>query len=125
MYVLWRQGVSALYWFNLRDDAKGKGYQYGLQSGVYYRGDTVAQDTPKPAVTAFRFPFVAYRAYSNFAGHGTARLWGMAPSSGTVQVQKLIGGRWKTATTARARADHVFQLRVSAGRGVRLRALQG
>jgi hypothetical protein len=124
IYVLWRQGVTALYWFNLRDDPKGRGYQYGLQSGVYYRGDTVAQDTPKPAVQAYRFPFVAYRAYSNFKGHGTAKLWGMAPAPGSVQIQKLSGSTWKTVATARARSNHVFELRVSAGRGVRLRAFQ-
>jgi hypothetical protein len=124
IYVLWRQGVRALYWWNLRDDPKGQGYTYGLQSGVYYRGDTVAQDTPKPAVTAFRFPFVAYRAYSNFAGHGTALLWGMAPAAGRVDVQKQVGSSWHTIKSATAKSDHIFQLRVSASRGTRLRAVQ-
>jgi hypothetical protein len=124
IYVLWRQGVRALYWWNLRDDAKGAGYTYSLQSGVYYRGATVAQDTAKPSLTAFRFPFVAYRRYSNFAGHGTALLWGMAPAPGRVEIQRQAGSGWKTIKSATARGDHVFQLRVAAGRGTRLRAVQ-
>ncbi len=124
MYVLWRQGVSALYWWNLRDDAPGRGYEYTLQSGVYFRGATVAEDRPKPSLQAMRFPFVAYRAYSNFRGHGTAKLWGLAPQPGTVRIQRYSGSKWVTVKRVRARADHVFSLRIAAGRGVRLRAVQ-
>jgi hypothetical protein len=126
MYVLWRQGVSALFWWNLRDDAPDSAgtYRNTLQSGVFYRGATIPQDTPKPAVTAFRFPFVAYRRYSNFAGHGTAKLWGMAPAPGGVTIQRKAGSKWKTVGHAKARADHVFLMRVPATRGTRLRAVQ-
>jgi hypothetical protein len=125
IYVLWRQGVRALFWWNLRDDPPVHGsYASTLQSGVYYRGATVAEDKPKPAVTAFRFPFVAYRAYKNFAGHGRAKLWGMAPAPGPVTVQRQVGSGWRTIAHARARADHVFLLRVAATRGTRLRAVQ-
>lgn len=124
MYVLWRQGVSALYWWNLRDDAPGRGYEYTLQSGVYFRGATVADDRPKPSLQAMRFPFVAYRAYSNFRGHGTAKLWGLAPEPGTVRIQRRSGSRWVTVKRVRARGDHVFSLRMRAGRGARLRAVQ-
>ncbi|MBI5103922.1 MAG: hypothetical protein HZB46_02835 [Solirubrobacterales bacterium] len=125
IYVLWRQGVSAMIWWNLRDAPRGRGYQYDLQSGLYLRGSTPQQDTPKPAVTAFRFPFVAYRAYSNFRGHGAAKLWGMAPrASRRVKIQRFSGGRWRAIKTVTADARHVFELRVAAGRGARLRAVQ-
>lgn len=124
VYVLWRQGVSALYWWNLRDDPKGAGYTHTLQSGVFYRGATVTQDTPKSSYTAMRFPFVAYRAYSNFKGHGAAKLWGMAPAPGSVEIQKKEPSGWRTIKKVTAQADHVFQLRIAVGRGIRLRAVQ-
>jgi hypothetical protein len=125
MYVLWRQGVKAMYWWNLRDDPPEDGsYATSLQSGVYYRGATIAEDMPKPALTAFRFPFVAYRAYSNFQGHGAAKLWGMAPAPGRVTIQRRAGTSWTTVTTTKPHADHIFQLRISADRGLRLRAVQ-
>lgn len=124
IYVLWRQGVRAMYWWNVRDDAPGRGYEYTLQSGVYFRGPTVAEDRPKPSLRAMRFPFVAYRAWSNFRGHGTAKLWGLAPAAGTVRIQRRAGTRWVTVRRVRARGDHVFTLRLAAGRGVRLRAVQ-
>jgi hypothetical protein len=125
LYVLWRQDVRALFWWNVRDEPEGRGFAYGLQSGVFLRGATVAEDAPKPAFAAFRFPFVAYRAYSDFRGHGRARLWGMAPAPGRVRIQHFGRGRWRTVATIRARADHVFGLRVAARRGTRLRAVQG
>ena len=94
IYVLWRQGVRALFWWNLRDDAPDKSGSYAttLQSGVYYRGATVEQDKPKPAVTAFRFPFVAY------ARKSSVFVWGRVPvgRSARVSIQWAPkGGRWK------------------------------
>jgi hypothetical protein len=57
MYRMWDQGVSLVTWFFLRDRASGP-----FQSGLYFRGPQgMASDTPKLAVTAFRFPFVAFR----------------------------------------------------------------
>jgi hypothetical protein len=125
VYVLWRQGVSAMIWWNLRDDAPGRGYRYTLQSGVFQRGLTVAQDIPKPSLTAFRFPFAAYRQYVNFRGRGSAKLWGMAPAPGPVTLQRQASnGKWMGMGSVRAADDHVFQKRVNLGRGVRLRAVQ-
>jgi hypothetical protein len=125
VYVLWRQGVKALFWWNLRDDAKGRGYEYSLQSGVFARGTTVAQDTPKPSFTAMRFPFVGYRKYANFKGSGDTLLWGLAPAAGTsVSIQTPNGTKWTTIKRLKAGADHVFQLRVHAKSGQRYRAVQ-
>ena len=124
LYVLWRQGVRAMFWWNLRDDVRGHGWEYTLQSGVYLRGKTVAEDRPKPSLQAMRFPFVAYRRWENFRGHGRALLWGMAPRPGPVEIQRRHGERWRTIRRVRAGQDHVFKLRLAAGRGVRLRAVQ-
>ena len=57
MYRMWDQGVSLVTWFLLRDRTSGP-----FQSGLYFRGPRgIASDTPKAALTAFRFPFVAFR----------------------------------------------------------------
>jgi hypothetical protein len=119
MYTLWRQGVDALLWWNIRDDPKDRGYQFGLQSGVYLRGPTVAQDTAKPLLSVFRFPFAAYKP----AGRQTT-VWGIAPVPGAVQIQRRSGSSWKTITTAGAGANRVFTKHVRVRVGARLRTLQ-
>ena len=59
LYRMWDQGVSLVTWFQVRDQAWGSG---PFQSGLYFRGqDGIASDKPKLALTAFRFPFVAFR----------------------------------------------------------------
>jgi hypothetical protein len=119
MYVLWRQGVSALIWWNLRDEPEGKSYNSSLQSGVFFRGATVAQDIAKPSYTAFRFPFTAYGSKRG------ALAWGIAPSSGSIQLQRMKGSSWVTIRSIRAQGSRVFQTRVKgATRGTRLRAVQ-
>ena len=118
MYVLWRQGVKTLLWWNLRDDVIGDNYKNTLQSGVFYRGKTVALDTPKPLLTAFQFPFTA------FGSKRGAKLWGMAPASGSVQIQRQSGTDWKTVRTIRAGSNRIFQLRIKASSQTRFRAVQ-
>ena len=82
-YTLWRQGVNVVTWFLMRDKAPGRGYGFTLQSGIFFRGSTVAQDRPKPhTFQAFRFPFTAYRR------RGVAQLWGLAPSGGRVVIER-------------------------------------
>ena len=119
LYTLWKQGVRYVTWFNLRDEAKGKGWDSTYQSGIFTRGDTVADDTPKPSYTAFRFPFTAYRT------NGVAELWGMAPQAGPVAVQALVKGTWHTAASLTAGSDRVFVGRLRVGRGTKLRAVSG
>ncbi len=115
--VLYEQGVAVVLWFNLRDNAPRPSYAATLQSGVFLRGPTPAQDVPKPSFTAFRFPFTAYRT------RGVARLWGMAPAGGTVTIQARSGDRWVTATRLRAKSNRIFSGRLRVGQGVSLRAV--
>jgi len=127
MYVLWRQGVSVLTWFNLRDQAEGPGYDLTLQSGVYFRGSKVSDDRPKPSLRAFRFPFAVYRRYADFKGHGPSKLWGIAPQPGTVAVQTRADGKspWQTILTLEADGNRIFQGHLDAKKGMWLRAWQG
>jgi hypothetical protein len=119
LYVLWRQGVSVAAWYQLRDSPRGPGYRYSSQSGIYFAGATVAQDRPKPAFTAFRFPFTAYRV------RGVARLWGLAPGAGTVSVESRRGRRWTVVKRLRAGSNRLFLGRLRARPGALLRAAFG
>ena len=117
LYELWHQGVSDATWWQLRDSAKGIGYRYTLQSGIFYRGATVGQDKPKPSYTAFRFPFTAY------SSHGVAQLWGLAPAGGRVSIQRLGCHGWSTIRRLTAGHNRVFfgRARLAGGTAVRAR----
>ena len=101
MYRMWQNGVSLLIWYQV-DDWRYPGADY--QSGLWYRGATLAQDRPKPSLQAFRFPFVAY------ASSGRIRYWGRAPAAtpARVTVQIATGSGWHNVTTAHASRYGVF-----------------
>ena len=117
LYVLYQQGADVVTWFNLRDQAPTPSYAATYQSGIYLRGSTPAEDVAKPSLTAFRFPFTAYRT------RGVARLWGMAPAGGAVTIQARQGDRWVTAARLRAAGNRIFTGRLRVGQGVSLRAV--
>lgn len=101
MNRMWRNGVSLLIWYQVRDWAyPGTDYQ----SGLWYRGQTLAGDTPKPSLDAFRFPFVAY------AGNGQIRYWGRTATqaAGRVTLQLHVGGRWSDVAKTPANQYGVF-----------------
>ena len=122
LYTLWRQGVDLVTWFLLRDEAPKPSYATTYQSGIFERGATPAQDTPKPSYTAFRFPFTAYRS------KGVARLWGMVPQTGvkaTVIIEARQGSKWVQAIRLRSGSNRIFTGRLTVGRGTQLRARVG
>lgn len=118
-YVFWKQGVSLIAWWNIRDDSYSPGWVNTLASGIYYAGATPAQDTPKPSYTAYTFPFTAYRT------NGVAQLWGMAPTAGPVSIQVETGTTWSTAITLQAGASRIFDGKLLVGIGTNLRAVSG
>lgn len=101
-YIFWREGVSSVFWYLVRDQA-GDDFNTSYFSGVYFYSGT-----KKPAFEAYRFPFVVMPH-----GHA-ATAWGIAPRSGKVAVQHQSGRKWKTVFTARVRAGSVFTRSVSA-----------
>ena len=112
-YVLWRQGVKTVIWFQIRDAAGGPGsWAATQQTGLYTIGNR-----PKPALRAFRFPFVADRL-----GTRRVRLWGIAPRRGGVRVQIRRGGGWRGLRRLRAGKDRVFTGVVRLRGGGKLRA---
>jgi hypothetical protein len=120
LYILWRQGVTVVNWFLIRDQSAEAGYSNTLQSGIYFRGATVGADQPKAApFTAFRFPFTAYLR------RGRAQLWGLAPRPGRVSIEIRRGSRWRRLVSLRARRDRLFFRSRRIRRGSVLRARQG
>jgi len=121
LFRMWRSGVTLATWFQLRDDLdpnvpKSKEFT----SGLYFRcSGGLSCDRPKPALAAFRFPFVAFRSGRRVL------VWGRTPGGkrDKVRVQQRRGGRW--VGLARLRTDRygIFTRRVRpAGRGA-LRAM--
>jgi hypothetical protein len=96
-YYLWREGVDTVLWEQIVDDS-------GQAGGLYFQN---AQ--PKPALTAYRFPFVAVHR-----GSRHIRVWGRAPSSGTLLIQRQRGHRWITQHRLRVRRFTTFFVSLSA-----------
>lgn len=115
LHTAWAAGVSHFFWYSLRDEARDRHRPFSetLQSGLYFRGATLQKDRPKPYLSAFRFPFVAYPG-------GTLQVWGRTPTSrpGRVAIQVKSGGGWRHASTLRANRNGIFQgrMRTSYGR---------
>jgi hypothetical protein len=111
LYLLWKQGVSKAIWVRLVD-GRGGGVTFG--AGLYF-----ADESPKPALTAYRFPFVPTRK------KGKTGVWGRAPAGGKVEIQRRKGGSWTTIERLRTRRSNVFAGEVPGGRKVKLRAAIG
>ena len=119
LFGAWKAGIDTFFWFSLRDfapDGDLPSYE-SPESGLYFRGPTVAQDVPKESLYAFRFPFVAY------PGKRGLSFWGRTPNSrrGRVAIQVLRGGRWRNVLVTRANGAGIFQgvAKTGYGRGRR------
>ena len=114
-YLLWRQGVDTITWFQIRDSLPQPSYAASNQSGIYF-----ADGRAKPARTAFRFPLVAERA-----GRATLRVWGRAPVAGMLRIERRAGAGWKLVKVVRARRHRTFLVRIPARGRTTLRARVG
>lgn len=114
-FLLWRQGASVITWFRAVDDAPDPDYGATNQSGVF-----LLDGTPKLSARAYRFPFATERVNGR-----TVRVWGKAPTRGTVTIERRSAGRWKRVTSVSAGRNRVFYKRATLrGRGT-LRARIG
>ncbi|HSR93714.1 MAG TPA: hypothetical protein VLK56_02515 [Solirubrobacterales bacterium] len=115
LHEAWSDGVHTFFWYSLRDAPGVAGFPNAEtpQSGLYFRGPTVAQDEPKEAMSAFRFPFVAYPRTKGL------EFWGRTPNSGagSVTIQVLRKGRWRKIVTARANGVGIFRGRAPTAYG--------
>jgi hypothetical protein len=108
---LWRAGAQAIFWNQVGDQPPIPNYGASAQSGVYY-----VNGQPKPALTAFRFPLVAWRT-----GRSTIEVWGRTPASGRVVVEERSGSAWKPIRALREGAQATFVTPITAAGPVDLR----
>lgn len=103
MYQAWRFGVSLFTWFDL-EDRPGTG---PYKSGLYFHASSLSQARPKPVLTAFRFPFVAY-----LMGR-TVSVWGRDATSSRVRVAIQVrhgeSGSWRIAAYVVPNSSGVYQ----------------
>lgn len=107
LYQAWAHRVSVFMWYSL-DDGEPQPevpIRYILHSGLYFWAPTVAAEQPKPAMYAFRFPFVAFRRSNGL------KYWGRTPTAtgGRVVLQAKRGKRWLKLGVARADAAGIFR----------------
>ncbi len=103
MYRSWQAGVENFFWFTLRDWPRvpGEPYANTIESGLYFRGATLAQDRPKRVLQAFEFPFVAFRKANSIS------IWGRTAKakSGRVVIRYAKRSRQKGSRIKVVRAD--------------------
>jgi len=125
LYRMWSSGVSLATWFQLRDNAvNGRAHNQVYESGLYFRCAAGLQcDRPKLSLTAFRFPFVAYRSGRSVL------VWGRTPGGvrGRVIVEQRVGRSWRRKAVLSTDRYGIFQRRVapSGGGDVRARLANG
>jgi hypothetical protein len=106
LHQMWLSGVSLVTWFLLEDYPSPSPYQ----SGLYFHTPFLENARPKPVLTAFRFPFVAY------LGKKTVSVWGRDATSTkelvTVQRAHRKAGPWRTVAMIRANASGIFQAKL-------------
>jgi hypothetical protein len=113
-YLLWKQGVQAVFWFELRD-LQQNGRDPIPTCGLLFR-----DGRPKPAFQAFRFPFAAERLSKS-----RVRVWGIAPGSGAVAIGTGKGKHFHRIRTLKAGDNRVFVGILHLRGGARLKARQG
>ena len=110
LYRMWQARVSLVIWFKIVDESRTGADGYLYESGLYGSpcgaGWTCAK--PKLALTAFRFPFVAFRKGKH------VRVWGRTPDSapGNVIVEQREDGRWRRLGQPNADANGIFRTRL-------------
>jgi hypothetical protein len=114
-YILWKQRVDTITWFQVRDQLPNPSYAATSQSGVY-----LADGRAKTAQRAFRFPLVAERA-----GRAQLRVWGRAPVAGTVRVERRTATGWRLVRAVRVARHGTFLVRIATKTRTSVRARVG
>ena len=99
LYEAWRQGVTHVFWYEVRDPGGRPGSFTG--AGLFF-----TSGQPKPSSIAFRFPFVAVRG-----GRRMTILWGRAPTRGAVTIETLHGHSWRELARLRTTRGGIFYVR--------------
>ena len=105
LHQMWLSGVSLVTWFLLEDYPSPSPYQ----SGLYFHASSLENARPKPSLTAFRFPFVAYLGKNG----KTVSVWGRDATSETetvtIQLRHGKSGSWRRVALISSNANGIFQ----------------
>jgi hypothetical protein len=112
MYVLWLQGVDTVLWLQIVDQPPIPNYADTYQGGMYY-----LNGKPKPAATAFKFPFVTQRLSET-----AIQAWGRAPAGGTLQIEIRHGADWTVVRRLNVTNRGVFEVTLALRGGAMYRA---
>ncbi len=99
LYILWKQGVNHVLWWQLGDLPNFKWTEWPGGAGLY-----TSAGKAKPGTTAFRFPFITHRT-----APATIEAWGRAPSAGTLRIERKSGSHWSLVSSAHVSATEVFK----------------
>lgn len=106
IFRAWEAGVSNFFWYSLRDFPPEPELPFSktLQTGLYFRGNSIEEDRPKELMYAFRFPFVSYPRRRGLF------FWGRTPTSGPgkVAIQIWKGKHWRRAAVTHADSHGMF-----------------
>jgi hypothetical protein len=114
LYLFWKAGADTAFNFVIGDTATRPNVHAGFQGGAYFQ-----DGRPKPALTAFQFPFVTSRINAN-----TLEAWGRSPEAGKVLIQRKQGG-WKTIRRISVGKGSVFDTKLKLSGKQQLRAKVG
>jgi hypothetical protein len=115
LYVLWRQHVDTVLFIYIADGAPVPNYASSYQAGLYFlNGD------PKPAATAFRFPFVTQRVRGS-----SAQAWVRAPLAGRLEIERKVGAGWSALKSFSVRYHQIVTTTLHLSGAARLRARIG
>jgi len=118
LYRMWLNGISLVTWFQIRDSQSSIPGEFVFQSGLYF-GCAGGPECwrPKPSLTAFRFPFVA------FTSGDRVRIWGRTPwgRPGRVAIERR-GARWKRVVTLKSDRFGIFTRKLRTSRRGFMRA---
>jgi hypothetical protein len=101
LYLLWKQGASVVINLQIRDVAYDP---HHVPSGQFTTGIYFHDGKPKPALRAWKFPFVTHRKSKRRVG-----AWGRAPTSGKLEIQQKRHGHWRTRKRIAVHAGQVFR----------------
>ncbi|MDX6581810.1 MAG: hypothetical protein QOI10_994 [Solirubrobacterales bacterium] len=112
LYLYWKAGASVAINLRIRDTHD--------QAGVDGTGLYFVDGDPKPALTAFRFPFVTERRSGS-----KVRAWGRAPVAGKLVIERKTGKGWRKVDKENVGAQDVFTANLSFRGKAKLRARVG
>jgi len=114
LYVLWKQGAKVVINLPLRDLPRDPARpELTLDSGLIFSGGD-----PKPGFQAFRFPFVTERKSKQ-----ELLAWGKAPAAGSLEIERRVGGGWKTIKKVNVGDNKLFTARLRIRGKAKLRAI--